>query len=212
MRKKILVLVVLILAIVVIFSATAMCFAEEVPTADADAETDSSTEQTPENPDTGFNAENQFSNIIKSFYEKNQTEIITVICYIMTSAISFIFYRFTNKSNKGINTTISSFLSNADNIGSDVVNVINQLINKNNELEKIISEFTKENSLIKAQLKEIEKVSYSTVQILSTVYNQSKNVPQPTKDVVNVHYAEAVTAKTDYEKIEKEVIPNEKQN
>lgn len=99
-------------------------------------------------------------------------------------------------------STQSTFTANAQ---SDVVDVVNKLIENYNDLEKKLESYNN------AEDKKYEAVGSMVVQtkaileILSRVYSNSKNLPQGVKDLVNLTYANALKITGDTEQLKAEV-------
>jgi hypothetical protein len=103
-----------------------------------------------------------------------------------------------------------------------VVGAINQMIEKLEQIEEAHNKKDAEQDEVAkgalediANLKregdEIREFAYATLNILKTVYANSKNIPQGVKDLVNLKYAKAISATTELT-APTEDTSNEKQN
>ena len=103
-----------------------------------------------------------------------------------------------------------------------VVGAINQMIEKLEQIEEAHNKKDAEQDEVAkgalediANLKregdEIREFAYATLNILKTVYANSKNIPQGVKDLVNLKYAKAISATTELT-VPTEDASNEKQN
>lgn len=79
-----------------------------------------------------------------------------------------------------------TFTSNAQ---SDVVDVTNNLIRAYNKLEEEFNEYKKTESQNYETIGSMIVQTGAILEILTTVYANSKNLPQGVKDLVNLKYA-----------------------
>lgn len=103
-----------------------------------------------------------------------------------------------------------------------VVSAINQMIEKLEQIEEahnkkdaeqdaVAVAVTDDVAKIRVEVDEVKEFAYACLNILKTVYANSKNVPQGVKDLVNLKYAKAISAAT-HLSIPSEETSNEKQN
>ena len=118
----------------------------------------------------------------------NKTEIISALGNIILVVLFLI--NFINSKKKlakitsGVLTTSSS--------QADVVTVVNKLIDGYNKLEDITTKYANtEDEKYKAVAKSIVQTK-AILEILITVYANSKNIPQGVKDLINLKYADAL--------------------
>lgn len=119
---------------------------------------------------------------------KNKTTILaglgTAFSFILTSvAVPYL----KKKLAKYDNTMLNNSASNAQ-----VINVVNQLISKYEEVQNVLGLLQNSEQARDTIINELTAYAKGTMGILTTVYQNSKNVPQVVKDIINVKYVSAL--------------------
>lgn len=97
--------------------------------------------------------------------------------------------------------TVKDGVTNTETSQRSVVNVTNELIEGYNRFEKALNNFdTTENERYKTMLAAFAQTK-AILEILMTVYANSKNIPQGVKDLVNLKYAEVLKLVGDEDKL-----------
>ena len=94
----------------------------------------------------------------------------------------------TGKHIKNINTQTT----NTTNTQSDVVKVVNELIVGYNELDEKLKSYTGTQDENYKMVASMVVQTKAILEILTTVYANSKNLPQGVKDLVNLKYADVL--------------------
>ena len=131
---------------------------------------------------------NTFFGRVWEWVVANKTELISALGNIILAVLFLINYinskKKLTKITSGVLTTSSS--------QADVVNVVNKLIDGYNKLEDITTKYANtEDEKYKAVAKSIVQTK-AILEILITVYANSKNIPQGVKDLINLKYADAL--------------------
>lgn len=135
------------------------------------------------------------------YITEHYTELATTIGDVVLFAVFLINYIKNKKSIASISKDVS-FTSSSQ---SDVVDVVNKLIEGYNTIEEKLNEY---NSSEDAKYEAVGSMVVQTkaiLEILSRVYANSKNLPQGVKDLVNLTYANAMKATGDTEQLKTEV-------
>lgn len=131
---------------------------------------------------------NTFLGRVQAWLEENYVGLATTIGDIVLF-ILFLVNFFKNKKNLlGLAQNVK-FTSNAQ---SDVVDVVNNLIVGYNAIEAEFKEYKKTESQNYEIVGSMIIQTKAILEILTTVYANSKNLPQGVKDLVNLKYADAL--------------------
>jgi hypothetical protein len=119
---------------------------------------------------------------------KNKTTILagigTAFSFILTSvAVPFLRKKLSKYETTMLNTSASN---------SEVINVVNQLIGKYDEVQTVLGLLQNSEQARDTIINELAAYAKGTIGILTTVYQNSKNVPQVVKDIINVKYVSAL--------------------
>lgn len=119
---------------------------------------------------------------------KNKTTILaglgTAFSFILTSvAAPFLRKKLSKYETTMLNTSASN---------SEVINVVNQLIGKYDEVQTVLGLLQNSEQARDTIINELTAYAKGTMGILTTVYQNSKNVPQVVKDIINVKYVSAL--------------------
>lgn len=140
------------------------------------------------------------------------TEILTVVGDIVLVAYLI---RKNFKSKKKLVELGKNIITVKDDVAStvnsqkSVVNVTNELIEGYNRFEKALNNFdATENERYKTMLAAFAQTK-AILEILTTVYANSKNIPQGVKDLVNLKYADVLKLVGDEDKLKEIAEPAE---
>ena len=197
------------------YSAIICVFAVGTPyTANAEEVTDDSTEvvqEIPEEP-TEPPDEPTFFDRIWEWASDNKTEILTVIGDIIL--VVFLIVQRVKQKKKLVDLgsdilTVKNDVSSTATSQQSVVSVTNELIKGYNKFEKATNNFDKtENERYKTILAAFA-YSKAILEVLTTVYANSKNIPQGVKDLVNLKYADVLKLVGDEDKLKEIAEPAE---
>lgn len=140
------------------------------------------------------------------------TEILTVVGDIVLVAY-LIIKNFKSKKKlveigKNI-ITVKDDVTNTVSSQKSVVSVTNELIEGYNKFEKALNNFdATENERYKTMLAAFAQTK-AILEILTTVYANSKNIPQGVKDLVNLKYADVLKLVGDEDKLKEIAEPAE---
>ena len=140
------------------------------------------------------------------------TEILTVVGDIVLVAY-LIIKNFKSKKKlveigKNI-ITVKDDVTNTVSSQKSVVSVTNELIEGYNKFEKALNNFdATENERYKTMLAAFAQTQ-AILEILTTVYANSKNIPQGVKDLVNLKYADVLKLVGDEDKLKEIAEPAE---
>lgn len=154
-------------------------------------------DDTQSDPDT---ANVTFFGRIWEFIVLHKEEIFTVVGNIVL--ITYMIVK--NKKSKttlmelGTNlTSVKTGVNNTATLQNNVVEVTNELIEGYNKFETAINNFDSlENERYKTMLAAAAQTK-AILEILTTVYANSKNLPQGVKDIVNLKYADVLKLVSD---------------
>ena len=96
------------------------------------------------------------------------------------------------KDNKKHKEEITSETATNTQSNSDAISAMNTLIAKYNDFETYIKELIKTEMARNPQFQEITAYGKATLEILSAVYANNKNIPQAVKDLVQLKYVGAL--------------------
>lgn len=142
----------------------------------------------------------------------NEAEILTVLGDIVLIAC-MIAQRVKQKKKLvelGTNiVTVKDDVANTASSQKSVVSVTNELIDGYNKFEKALNNFdATENERYKTLLAAFAQTK-AILEILTTVYANSKNIPQGVKDLVNLKYADVLKLVGDEDKLKEIAEPAE---
>ena len=168
---------------------------EETPT------TDNSNEKSEENP--------TFFGRLWEYVKENYPELITTVTGGLVFLATVILPKMLKKRVDKINNSVLQSSSTQ----VEIVDAVNGLIEAYNTIETELAQ----NKLQEKQRAEIEDSRYKAVgimvtqtkailEILATVYANSRNVPQGVKDLINLKYANALKTAEDNEKLKEVVV------
>lgn len=155
-------------------SKTSYCYAETEQTTVVEEET------TTEN--------NTFFGRTYQWFEDNYKVILQLIGDIV---IGYIVLRLSNKTKKSL-VNINTQTTNTNNTQSDVVKVVNELIVGYNVLDEKLKSYTDTQDENYKMVASMVVQTKAILEILATVYANSKNLPQGVKDLVNLKYADVL--------------------
>lgn len=142
----------------------------------------------------------------------NKAEIITVIGNLLLLCIMIAREMKSKKKLASLGTdllTIGKSVSTTEISQGDVVSVTNELIKGYNKFEKALSSFEEtEGERYKTILAAFAQTK-AILEILTTVYANSKNIPQGVKDLVNLKYADVLKIVGDEDKLREIAEPTE---
>ena len=194
-------------ALALIICAIICVFAVGTPyTANAEEATDSSTEvvqEIPEEP-TEPPDEPTFFGRIWEWVSENKAEILTVIGDIIL--VVFLIEQRVKQKKKLVDLgsdilTVKNDVSSTATSQQSVVGVTNELIAGYNKFEKAINNFDEtENERYRTMLAAFA-YSKTILEVLTTVYANSKNIPQGVKDLANLKYADVLKLVGDEKKL-----------
>ena len=192
----------------VIFLGVAICFigagmsavahAEELPQNGTEIVKEET--QEPAEPDD----DPTFFDRIWEWVSDNKTESLTVISDIIL--VVFLIVQRVKQKKKLVDLgsdilTVKNDVSSTATSQQSVVGVTNELIAGYNKFEKAINNFDEtENERYKTVLAAFA-YSKAILEVLTTVYANSKNIPQGVKDLVNLKYADALKLVGDEKKL-----------
>lgn len=189
MRKRILVIAA---SICVLLSLT-VCFGFTAVPASADTVVYAASDESIEidggeitDPDEPENA--TFLGRVWEWVKANSVKIATVVGDVVLLAL--LIYD-TVKSKKKL-LTISNTTTLTQNSQADTIAVVNKMIEGYNLVEKKLEAFENNDSERRKLFAAMAIQTRAILEILATVYPNSKNLPQGVKDLVNLKYADAL--------------------
>lgn len=114
-----------------------------------------------------------------------------ILQLIGDAIIGYIVLRLSNKTKKSL-TNINTQTTNTNNTQSDVVKVVNELIVGYNEFDEKLKSYTGTQDENYKMVAAMVVQTKAILEILTTVYANSKNLPQGVKDLVNLKYADVL--------------------
>lgn len=171
----------------------------------------SETEKTEEIPEAESEVENNtiFSRVYE-WVERYKTEIITAVGDVILVIMLILEKVKSKKATTAIGSQLLSIgkgVTNTETSQNNVVGVTNELIAGYNKFEQTINTFdAKEDERYKTALAAYA-YSKAILEILTTVYANSKNIPQGVKDLVNLKYADVLKIVGDDDKLKEIVEP-----
>lgn len=116
---------------------------------------------------------------------------------IAFSAVMFILLWIIKRKTNNLKTDVTSASANSISVAdsqSGVVGVVNTMIDGYNAFKSDFDQVKQSNTERDKQLAAVMVTNTAILEILSRVYPNSKNLPQGVKDVVNMTYANAMSA------------------
>lgn len=144
---------------------------------------------------------------VYEFYEQNKTDIYTIGCGALVFIAEIIISRKNANKTNIIDLGVKSLKSDSSttlNSQEAVVKATNELIDSNAELMQAykemkalydkVTESEEERNRIVSEVVLLDK---TVLEILATVYSNSKNLPQGIKDIVSLKYAKCLKSLED---------------
>ena len=157
---------------------------------------------------TEYANEPTFFNRIWEWVQANVAEILTVVGDIVL--VGFLIAQKVRQKKKlsaiGADVlTVKDGVTNTETSQRNVVSVTNELIEGYNRFEKVLNNFdVAEQERYKTMLAAFAQTK-AILEIMTTVYANSKNIPQGVKDLVNLKYADVLKLVGDEDKL-KEIV------
>jgi hypothetical protein len=158
----------------------------------------------PEQTPPAESVNHTFVGRVMEFANQYRQELIDV-CGFLGMAIAALFALFKQRRNgQTVAAGVSSMLRNTSDVStsqSGVVNAVNEMIGTYNKMSDAYVQYAtsedERNRLVGAMVVQ----NAAILEILSTVYANSKNLPQGVKDIVNLKYAKCLTMLENDEKL-----------
>ena len=184
-------------------SAGESAYAQEIPSVEDKEETVTHKDSFDEGNDS--DASPTLFSRIWEWCTVNSVEIFTVAGDIILVAC-FIFQKLKSKKKLleiGSNiVTVKNDVANTANSQENVISVTNELIEGYNRFEKALNNFDSTEKGRYMTLLAAAAQTKAILDILTTVYANSKNIPQGVKDLVNLKYADVLKLVKDEKKLE----------
>lgn len=143
---------------------------------------------------------------VQEYIKTNYPEIAATVGNVVLLILMIVQY----VKNKKKLFTIDSSVNKQTNTQSQIVDVVNGLIKGYNEIEqKLADSGVTEDDRI--NIKTLIMQTRAVLDILTTVYANSKNIPQGVKDLVNLKYANCLKFVEDKNEIKEVVIESDKE-
>ncbi len=150
-----------------------------------------------------------FDRIIE-WFNAHRMEVVNVIGNVILIIYMIVENVKSKKKRAEIGSNILSVkdgVKNTNTLQGDVVNVTNELIEGYNRFETALNEFgEKEQERYKTMTAAFVQTK-AILKIMTTVYANSKNIPQGVKDLVNLEYADVLKLVGDEKKLQEIVEP-----
>ncbi len=147
-----------------------------------------------------------FLSRVWEFFETYYPEIAATIGNIIVMIMLIVYNVKSKKKLLNIDTTVVK----QSKTQSDIVEVVNGLISEYNKLEEKLSKYNATEDERYAAVGAMVAQTKAILDILTTVYANSKNIPQGVKDLVNLKYANVLKVVEDTDKL-KEIAVEESQ-
>lgn len=134
---------------------------------------------------------------VGEWLNENKVEILT----ILTDIVMFVMLIYNTVKSKKSLLRIGKDTSFTNNSQSEVIGGLNNLINNYNAIEKKITSYENTESERYKFIAAMVAQTRAVLDILATVYANSKNLPQGVKDLVNLKYADVLKTVSDDEKL-----------
>lgn len=203
--KKVLCIVTALIVVMMLMVLPSAAEETEIETeVETVAETESVSEETEEvgeaetSEEPGVIPTANFIQRIWEYVVENKTELITTVIGAVFGFIMYLFRGKFNKTDKMISKIKSDTESNSAN-QTQVINAVNAMIEGYNDINaktlEMYNYYQNRQAADEAYAKTIAQSTEATVTVLAImqyVYSNSKNLPQPTKDMVNYLYVKAL--------------------
>ncbi len=147
-------------------------------------------------------ATHTFLSRVWEFIEKYYPEIAATIGNVIVMIMLIVYNVKSKKKLFNIDTTVLK----QSETQSDIVEVVNGLIQGYNNLEAKLSKYNATEDDRYIAVGAMVTQTKAILEILTTVYANSKNIPQGVKDLVNLKYANALKVMDDTDKLKEVVI------
>ena len=195
MKKRILIIaasVCVLLSLTLLFGFTTEPAATQTAyaaTVDDGAEPPAETVDETDNP--------TFLGRVGEWLNEHKVEIVT----ILTDIVMFVMLIYNPVKSKKSLLRIGKDTSFTNNSQSEVIGGLNNLIENYNAIEKKITSYENTESERYKFVAAMVVQTRAVLDILATVYANSKNLPQGVKDLVNLKYADVLKTTSDDEKL-----------
>lgn len=134
---------------------------------------------------------------IWEFLEQNYPEVITTIVGVLMFLLTTILPTLVKKSMKKLDSNVLK----SNSTQTEVVDAVNCLIEGYNTLEKELEDYNKTEDERYKMVGAMIVQTQAILDILATVYANSKNLPTGVKDLINLKYAKALKLVENSEKL-----------
>ena len=132
-----------------------------------------------------------FSSRVTNWFKNNLVKFLSSVNLGMIFSCLAIVFKAWRDNKKNTKLTVDNLsLNNEGN--NEVVATVNKLIEAHNETLKEIEAIRQDAAKMKEMYDEVVAFTKGTLDILSTVYANNKNLPQGIKDLVAIKYATAL--------------------
>ncbi len=146
-----------------------------------------------------------FLSRVWEFIESNYPEIAATVGNVIVLIMMIIY----NVKSKKKLLKIDSTVLKQSGTQTEIVDVVNGLIEGYNSLEEKLSKYNTTEDERYAAVGAMVAQTKAILEILTTVYANSKNIPQGVKDLVNLKYANVLKVVEDADKLKEIVIEEE---
>jgi hypothetical protein len=151
--------------------------------AEEEAETTSTTENTPAPEEN-----KTFLGRVNAWFKENLPEVLGSISVALSSIFLGAIVPFLKKRIKKYGESID----NSARISGEVVDIVNEQLDKYEEIDKKLESTQLKDEQREQSIEDLKKAVEALLAIVTTVYANSKNLPQGYKDIVAIKYAEAL--------------------
>lgn len=141
-----------------------------------------------------------FSARMDEWFDKNLPEFLSGLSVAISGIFMSVILPYLRKKMSSVNATVLTNSSSQE----AVVGVVNKLIEKYNEVEAKLGELDNKEVSRDALQAQFAICQKAILEILTTVYNNSKNIPQVTKDLVNLQYVKVLKTENETAEVLKE--------
>lgn len=187
MKKTSKILLVLALAMIIVFACIIGVMqmniayaAEENEVGDEAIEATETIEESP-----------SFSGQVTNWFKNNIVKFLSSVNLGMIFSCLAIVLKAWRDNKKNTKLTVDNLSLNTEG-NNEVVTTVNKLIEAHNETLKEIEAIRQDAAKMKEMYDEVVAFTKGTLDILSTVYANNKNLPQGIKDLVAIKYANAL--------------------
>jgi hypothetical protein len=185
MKKRILLTLICVLSAIMFFACALTCLATDLP---SESVTDSGNSEA---SDSGFQWRDLFSRAWE-FYNENKTEVLSLAGNAAVFLLTFFARRSSGLQMEKITSDLKIVKADAGGTASSqssVVSAMNGLIGGYNQMHESYEKYGQTESDRNKLIGAVMVQNTAILDILSTVYVNSKNMPQGVKDLVNLKYA-----------------------